>query len=356
MAPQQHHWAPPPEPKLALAPPTMTLEERPYYYASFSPENQTRLRKMLIDRILILKNTYTDRCIAVPSDDSPLDFIHERYDAYVKDINTDYNTIWVRAALIAIFLGTEFASRWLGVDISGYAETQYAEINRYYAVLYEISEKWTPVTSGASGTAPGWEWPAEVRLIAMTLFQAMVFVGAHYAAKKLLPNANTDTVAATAKKMRSFISGISMSQISSFIPSNEPMSDKYGLPMAPGTEAEIQALEESESRSGGHGSYGGPGARVSQAPVMDIGSILGTINTVGQLLGSKESGGIGGLLSTLATTFTGGSGRPSPHPNQGSGPPRSPPRSSPISTTAASVRESSPARSRASGKPVFTTE
>lgn len=322
----------------------MPLEERPYYYASFSPENQLRLRKMLVDRLNILSRTYPEWRVAFPSEDSPLDFVHERYDAYVRDINTHFNTTWARCGLLAVFIGTEVGARFVGVDLTGYAESQYSEMDRYYGVLHEISEKWSAAPSGG----PGVEWSPEVRLLMLALAQAALFVGANYAAKKMTGSTNPEAIASTAKNMRVIANGVSMKQLTSAIGTgSEQTTDKYGLPVAPGTEADIRALDDEANGPPRGGGGTNLGARMPQAPAMDIGGIIGTINTFSQMFGSKEGGGGGmpGILNTIAQVCGGGRREPSAK--------ESPSSSSPRDSPAASRRASSPPRSRAGG-PIYT--
>ena len=149
-------------------------------YSKLSAREKARVRERFRARFEILQENYPDIKYRKVKSDEDLDIIHDRYEeclrkVFIKGTVTDY-----RYYLIIFFLIIELAgTKWLGIDISGYAESQFSMMSKYDRLLIELGEKYN--SDGGSG------WPVEIRLFILALFNAAIFLVLKYMLGKFSP-------------------------------------------------------------------------------------------------------------------------------------------------------------------------
>lgn len=243
------------------------------YYNSLTAEQQLNLRQKFNEKFLILQRRYPEWNIAIPSEDSSLEYMHSLYESYVKQMTIHDNSKQYKFFLVIVFIAIEFGSLKAGVNLSGYAECQIRAMKRYEATLLELGTKY--YSSG------GGEWPVEMRILMIAVVQAAVFFVAKYAEK-------FTNSPGMAKVVHSTIDGL-IDKIPSTGNGDLPNVDAQGLPMAPGTEADVSAVDSNES------SQPSAGSRVAQAPAFDLGGLLGSI-----MGGAGGGNGAGGGMMDMA--------------------------------------------------------
>lgn len=327
--PYHQYSAPPP-------PPPQTAAQ---YYASLSPEQRADARARLQEKMLILHRRF--RYIPMPSQDCSLETLHSLYESYVHHIAASSNAVQFKIVLIILFGALEFGVGYFGVDISGYAEDQIRAMSRYDDVLLELGDMFT---QGGGG-----EWSPQMRLCMIAATQAIIFILARYV-EKLTKAPGVGNLVRKA-----------LDNVVDNLPSGNdaPTTDSSGLPIAPGTEAEIAEVDgrsrHPTARGGGESaSYASRAAPPPpRAPALDIGSIVGGLMSgaggvdVASLVGSALR--MVNPAATAATTTTTSPPKPPP--------PRNPTvaRDEPVATTTAarSTQLVSPPRDRRRRSPVF---
>lgn len=330
--------------------------ERPNY-SLLPPHKIAELKNQFYSKFLILQRNFPNWSISLPADGSSLDYMHDLYDTYVKQVTISQSSTQFTMLLVVVFCGIEFGATKFGVDISGYAESQIRTLHRYEGVLIELGEKY-------SGDGEG-EWPVEVRIIAIALVQAGIFCLAKYVEKWLGAKGIAKNIHSTIDSM---LDNLPLGN-GTMGNGGEQEFDELGLPIAPGTGDEIRNVERGMAEATAAGDddvasalagNGIRGARPSPplqkqqgGPSIDLGGIG---NMLGGLLGAKQGGDggvdvaglVGGAMKMLNGLGGGANGaqRTSPtSPTAG--------RTSPTSPT---VGRTSPPRSMPRKAPVFHDE
>lgn len=259
------------------APPKRHLYSQ--YYASLSPDEQAEMRGKFHDRFLILQRSFPEWHIALPAEDSTLDFIHSLYESYVRQINIHASSNYFKMFLIILFIGIELGARAKGIDLSGYAKYQISNMKRYTGVLLELGEKYS--TSSQS------EWSPEMRMVGIALLQALVFLAAKYAER-------FTGSALIGEKVRTTLDTFFDSSSSPLSSTDAATVDSAGLPIARGTESAVAALDDPLSSVVADATSKTTQAPAA-APAFDLGGILGGL--LGG--GGKATGGGDGIVAPI---------------------------------------------------------
>jgi hypothetical protein len=242
------------------------------YYASMTPDQREEARQKFIEKFLILRRHFPTWSIPLPSEDASLEQVHRLYESYVKHVTIQSNQTHFKIALVVMFVAIEYAASRFGISLAGYAEFQIKSMSKYDAVLLELGAKYASDGSGG-------EWPVEARIVFIAVVQAVIFFVAKYIEKLIgIPSAKVHTMIDGA--VESFTGG-----------EDGETTDAQGLPIAPGTEAEIKAVDTTDPEVAAAvraaGSSAPPRAAPSQAT--DLGAIMGGLG--GLLSGGGGSGG-----------------------------------------------------------------
>jgi hypothetical protein len=142
-------------------------------YSKITREQETYLRSEFKVKFGILRSTYPQWDVIEPSDSLTLEQVHDLYDHYLKQIlisreTGNYKTYMVIFLMVIEVIGVKF----LKLNMSGYTLSQLRIINRYDSLFSELGEKYL-VSSGSN-------WPVEVRIVMMMLFNAVIFLVVRY--------------------------------------------------------------------------------------------------------------------------------------------------------------------------------
>ncbi len=371
--PHAHAQAPPPccEHSAAAA---AGKSLRPDY--SRLDEEQTRDMKYQFNKKLLVLQTVVPKWkIMIPSETSSLDYFHDMYELYSKQITIYVNTFYLKIGLCFMFIVLQWSAGRAGVPMEGYAMSQIQTIGNYDCLLMELSEKYF---SGGGGGEP---MSIEQRFIYFAALQAIAFMFCNYVEKMTGSKQLSDY-------MKNFVS----TNVIDKLKSNEAADptaglDNVGVPFAPGVEEMLRNTYEPaasgtstappappmENQQQQQSSGGGGGG------VMDIAKLVGSVSGLlngnsGDVNGNLGNafGGIMGMLGNLNNNNNGGGGGggsrlppTSPAPTSTVTSPKGPPRRMPsrppstlppLSPSAVSATSAmSPPRS-ARRKPVFKTD
>jgi len=211
----------------------------------------------------ILRNAFPEMNIPNYDDDVNLKIKHAHYVRYLRHIHVDNSISNYRLYLIVFWLGLElFGVKVLGLSVSGFTQRQFESMRQYEHLLQELGEK--------SNTSIGSEWPVEVRILFMSLVNAIVFVIIKYLADWAGPSLGP--------MLENFIQSI--------------LSNGMGSPAESGP-------DPSENRSSGSGLPDPqPSAGGFNMGGLDMGSL---ISNFGTMFTQNMSGGGGGNRNTTQT-------------------------------------------------------
>jgi Family of unknown function (DUF5767) len=265
------------------------------YYRNMTSNQQSEARRRFLDKFLILQRSFPTWKIPLPSHDASLEHIHHIYESYVKQISIHSNSTQFKVFLVVMFVGIEFAATKWGVDLEGYASSQIRTIGRYDGVLLELGEKYC----GSDGEP----WSVEVRIFMVALIQAGIFFVSKYV-EKWTGSAGIANV--VRQNLDSFADSVPLGS------NGEQEYDAQGLPIAPGTEAEISSLDCRAKQPNAtlsdplHRPQPPPSSRLptpsATAPVMDIGGILGSLFSGAASAGGGATAGGGLDMANLVGT------------------------------------------------------
>jgi hypothetical protein len=142
-------------------------------YAKITKDQEVYLRSEFKVKFGILRSTYPQWDVIEPNDTLTLEQIHDLYDHYLKQIlisreTGNYKTYMVIFLMVIEVIGVKF----LKLNMSGYTLSQLRIINRYDSLFMELGEKYL-ISSGSN-------WPVEVRIVMMMLFNAVIFLVVRY--------------------------------------------------------------------------------------------------------------------------------------------------------------------------------
>lgn len=146
-------------------------------YDHMSHEEQEDARIIFRSKFTKLKEKYPERCFDDYDPELPLRHIHRIYEDHLNTISAESNFSMSRIFLAVVFFCIEgFFTKFIGVDISGFAKDQLKQFKRYESLLMELGEKYT------SGF--GSNWPIEFRILFLIGFNTLSIAGIKFLCSK----------------------------------------------------------------------------------------------------------------------------------------------------------------------------
>jgi hypothetical protein len=134
-------------------------------------------KRELLFKFHRLKKTYPKADLPEYNMLSNADNMKRTYDTTVKNLVIDSTVETYKSYLIMGFMGCEIVLGKIGFDMEGYTQQQTLCTNKYEKLLIELGEK-SYVPSSLSN------WPVEIRLMALVLFQTTIFIVSKIITKK----------------------------------------------------------------------------------------------------------------------------------------------------------------------------
>ena len=137
--------------------------------SSFNDQDEEDKKREMLFKFELLKKSYKN--INIPEFNIHSDFnsIKRSYEDTVKRVTIDSNVESYKTYLIGGFMAIEYGlGFFLKFDMKGFTQQQMVNINSYDILLIELGEK--------SYIPKAKQWPVEIRLIFLILFNAAIFV------------------------------------------------------------------------------------------------------------------------------------------------------------------------------------
>lgn len=141
-------------------------------YAGLTPEQiEAKKKQEYIWRFYIMKKQYPNVETPLFNEHSDLNLMKATYDRTKRELYLDDTIQNYRSYIMAGFVGMEYiCTQLIGINLTGYAQSQMRSMNHYDRLLIELGEK--------SYNSWGSDLPVEIRLLGMIIFQAgLFFVG-----------------------------------------------------------------------------------------------------------------------------------------------------------------------------------
>jgi hypothetical protein len=152
-------------------------------------EEEEITKRDYLDKFAILKRKYKDFKMPEISPYSDVGTMKRTYDSAVKQLHLDSNVETYKKYLIGGFSLTQFLfTKFLKIDMTGFAEQQILSMNQYEQILVEIGEK--SYFKAPSQMAP------EFKLVLLIGFNAVIFL-----ISKMIFKASGDNILASINKM-----------------------------------------------------------------------------------------------------------------------------------------------------------
>jgi len=146
-------------------------------------------RRLYLDKFSILKRKYKDFKMPDFSPYSDISIMKRTYDSAVKQLHLDSTVETYKKYLIGGFTLTQFLfSKFLKIDMTGFAEQQILSMNQYEQVLVEIGEK--------SYFKPPSKMAPEFKLLMLIGFNAVIFL-----ISKMILKASGDNILSSINKV-----------------------------------------------------------------------------------------------------------------------------------------------------------
>ena len=140
-------------------------------------EEEEDLKRELIFKIELLKKSYPNAIIPEFSIHSDFTSMKKTYDSTVRRLSLDSTVDSYKSYLMSGFMLCEYVlGQYLGFDMQGFTQQQIININSYDKLLIELGEK--------SYLPQGSNWPVEVRLAGLVIFNVAVFIFGKMVLKK----------------------------------------------------------------------------------------------------------------------------------------------------------------------------
>lgn len=152
-------------------------------------EEEEITKRDYLDKFAILKRKYKDFKMPELSPYSDIGTMKRTYDSAVKQLHLDSNVETYKKYLIGGFSLTQFLfTKFLKIDMTGFAEQQILSMNQYEQILVDIGEK--SYFKAPSQMAP------EFKLVLLIGFNAVIFL-----ISKMIFKASGDNILASINKM-----------------------------------------------------------------------------------------------------------------------------------------------------------
>lgn len=195
--PQTHAYYPPPpgyypHPQGMVPYPPYPYQQPPQNlpppmpdYDSMNEQDQEDARIIFSSKFNTLREKYPERsfCDYFDNVNMPLRHIHRIYEDHLSRISAESNFSMSRIFLTVMFLCIEgFFTKFLGINIEGFAMDQIKEIKRYESLLMELGEKYS--------SSFGANWPVEARIIFLIAFNTLSIAGIKFLCSKIGHNSD----------------------------------------------------------------------------------------------------------------------------------------------------------------------
>jgi hypothetical protein len=140
-------------------------------YAGLTPEEYEKKKRQEYKwRYHIIREQYKNTDMELPIFDKykPIEELEENYEEALRNITLKENVEQYRTYLLASWLVMEYVgTQLIGIDLVGFTEAQMGAMHKYERLLIELGAK----------RSENWQsnWPVELRLLALVLFQAVIF-------------------------------------------------------------------------------------------------------------------------------------------------------------------------------------
>ena len=143
--------------------------DKPIPEANTFDDNDEDQKRELLFKFELLKKSYKNINIPEYNIHTDMTTIKRSYEDTVKRVTIDSNVESYKTYLIGGFMAIEYGlGYFLKFDMKGFTQQQMVNINSYEILLIELGEK--------SYVPKAKQWPVEIRLIFLILFNAAVFV------------------------------------------------------------------------------------------------------------------------------------------------------------------------------------
>jgi hypothetical protein len=132
-------------------------------------ESEQDRKRILLFKFEILKKSYKNEKIPDVSEYTDILYLQKVYDDTVRRLALDSTVATYKKYFTIGLMATEYVlGSWLKFDMEGFVQQQMLSMNEYEKLLVELGEK-----SYLSGPST---WPVEIRLIALILMNAAMFI------------------------------------------------------------------------------------------------------------------------------------------------------------------------------------
>jgi len=139
-------------------------------YNAMTDEEKSRCRMRFKSRFFLLRDTWGNTIPEI-NDSMTLYELHELYESYVRSIHIKDSSGKYKVYLVIMWLVIEFVCIKIGLDVGGYAMSQFKSMNKYERMLIELGEK--NYSYGMEGSN---DWPVEFNILFMALINAITFI------------------------------------------------------------------------------------------------------------------------------------------------------------------------------------
>lgn len=139
-------------------------------FAYTNTEDEMKRKRELLFRFDILKRSYKDAHIPEFTEYTDIKTMERIYEDTVRKVGLESKVDGYKKFLTMGFFGVEFLfTKFIGVDMSGFAKQQMSSMNSYERLLIELGEK-AMIEKAKS------QWPVEVRLLFTIVMNAVIFL------------------------------------------------------------------------------------------------------------------------------------------------------------------------------------
>lgn len=162
----------PPPPEEVSTPKQVKIVKEMPEYDSMSPKERAAHRSDFMTKIGTIRRAHEDLKIPQVDPNISLDELHILYHGYLHDVFIRKEADKYKLYLSVFWLFIEIGCKKYGIDIPGFTKAQMAASHKYEMLLMELGEEKYSATN-ASGSAN--KWPVEIRLVFMTIINAVAF-------------------------------------------------------------------------------------------------------------------------------------------------------------------------------------
>ena len=139
-------------------------------FAYTNTDDEMKRKRELLFRFDILKRSYKDAHIPEFTEYTDIQTMERIYEDTVRKVGLESKVEGYKKFLTMGFFGVEFLfTKFMGLDMSGFAKQQMSSMNSYERLLIELGEK-AMIEKSKS------QWPVELRLLFTIVMNAVIFL------------------------------------------------------------------------------------------------------------------------------------------------------------------------------------